>query len=106
MPQHIFQTLNARLLKEMEDIETALKEARRTMPTPTDHLKRMAKLQDALTALQDPTIDAAEKNKLLKACIERIDYSRDKSQRPIGKQNITENGWTSSKIELDVRLRV
>ena len=106
MPQHIFQMLNAKLLKEMEDVEVTLKEAQRTMPTPTDHRQRLAKLQDALTALQDPTIDAAEKNNLLKTCIERIEYSREKSQRPIGKQNTTDNGWTSPSIELDVRLRV
>ena len=106
MPQHIFQMLNAQLQKEKEDVETALQEAYRTMPTPTDHRQRLAKLQEALTALQDPTIDAAEKNNLLKTCIERIEYSREKSQRPIGKQNTTDNGWTSPSIELDVRLRV
>ena len=108
MPQHVFQMLNAKLLKEMEDVEVALKEAQETMPTPTNHLNRMVKLQDALTALQDPAVDAAEKNKLLKTCIERIEYSREKSERIKGVCNWggNEKGWTTPNIELDVRLRV
>ena len=108
MPQHIFQLLNAKLQKEKEDVEMALQEALRTMPTPADHRQRLAKLQDALTALQDPAVDAAEKNKLLKTCIERIDYSREKTERIKGKYNGTANekGWTTPRIELKVRLRV
>ena len=107
MPQHIFQMLNAKLLKEKEDVETALQEARRTMPTPDEHREKMVRLQDALNALLDPDVDAAAKNKLLKSCIERIEYNREKSHRVRGEKNvITDNGWTTSDIELDVIMKV
>lgn len=107
MPQHIFQILNAKLLKEKEDVEIALREAYSTMPTPGDYQKKMAKLQEALTALADPDMDAAVKNRLLKGCIEKIVYSREKSHRTKGQEDaIKENGWASSNIVLDVTLRV
>lgn len=120
MPQHIFQMLNAKLLKEKEDVETTLREAYNSMPTPTEYSQRRAKLQDALNALQDENIEAAEKNKLLKTCIERIEYSREKPQRTKGQQkSITNDGvrthvsplptgasWSNPNIELDVRLKV
>ena len=68
--------------------------------------------------------DAAKKNKLLKACIERIDYKREAPQRitnpekktrkntrlkgKYAKQNVLPTGahWTTPPIELDVKLRV
>jgi uncharacterized protein YifE (UPF0438 family) len=120
MPQHIFQMLNAKLLKEKEEIETTLREAYNTMPTPTEYSQRRAKLQDALNALQDENIEAAEKNKLLKTCIERIEYSRERPLRRKGQQkSITNDGvrthvsplptgasWSNPNIELDVRLKV
>lgn len=120
MPQHIFQMLNAKLLKEKEEVETTLREAYNSMPTPTEYSQRRAKLQDALNALQDENIEAAEKNKLLKTCIERIEYSREKPQRIKGQQkSITNDGvrthvsplptgasWSNPNIELDVRLKV
>lgn len=107
MPQHIFQMLNAKLLKEKEDVENALQEAYRTMPTPEEHLNKIAMLQDAINALRDPDVDAAIKNKLLKACIETIEYRRDKSYRADrGTGTTTNNGWVMIPMEINVKLRV
>ena len=107
MPQHIFQILNAKLLKEKEDVEAALREAYDTMPTPGDHKKKMAMLQEALDALADPNMSAAVKNRLLKACIEKIVYRREKSHRVKDQDDgIKGNGWRSSEIVLDVTMKV
>ncbi len=81
MPQEIFQQLNERLLKEKEEVQQALCAAYESMPEPVDYEERIAKFKDALEALQNPDVDAATKNRHLKACIERIDYSREKPQR-------------------------
>ena len=115
MPQAIFQQLNAKLLKEKEEVETALHNAYESMPAPTtDYEKKIAMFSDALGALRDPNMDAAKKNKLLKACIERIEYYRPKPERTRRKPGEakgttikTPGGhWTAFPIELEVKLRV
>ena len=126
MPQAIFQQLNAKLLKEKDEVEAAIHHALETMPNPTDYEAKAALFSDALTALRDPEADAAKKNKLLKDCIERIDYSREKPQRvrnpekktykngrPDGKgrrlkPNPMKSGatWTTPSIDIDVTLKV
>ena len=81
-----------------------------------------AQFTEALNALHNPDVDAATKNRLLKACIERIEYHRDAPQRIRSKQvryydkeqKRTRNksplntggNWTSPEIVLDVKLRV
>lgn len=114
MPQVIFQQLNAKLLKEKEEVELALHNACKSMPAPTNYEKNIAMFSDALNALRDPDVDAAKKNKLLKACIERIEYYRPKPERTRRKPGeasgttIKTSGghWTAYPIELSVKLRV
>ena len=121
MPQHIFQQLNERLLKEKEEVRQALCKAYESMPEPVDYEEKIAQFTAALNALQDPESDAATKNRLLKACIERIEYHRDTPQR-IKSQQVryydkeqkrtrhtsplnTGGNWTSPEIVLDVKLK-
>jgi hypothetical protein len=122
MPPHIFKTLNEKLLKEKEEINQALCKAYESMPEPIDYGERIVRFKDALDALKNPDVDAQTKNNLLKNCIERIEYKRDKPQRISSKQetyydkerkqtrytsplNVGAN-WTTPPIELDVRLKV
>ena len=76
----------------------------------------------ALEALDDPEVSAEKKNKLLKACIERIDYTREKAVRITSQQLRyydkeqkrtryksplnTGGNWTNPPIELDIKLAV
>jgi len=122
MPQHIFQQLNAKLLKEKEEVQQALCKAYESMPEPVDYEEKVAMFKDALSALRDPEADPQEKNRLLKLCIDRIEYHRDKPQRiqsqqeryydPVQKKTRyrsplgTGGNWTSPPIELDVKLKV
>jgi hypothetical protein len=99
MPHEIFQQLNARLLKEKEEVRLALCKAYESMPEPVDYEEKASHFSEALRALRDPDVDAEEKNRLLKACIDRIEYSREKPQRING-------AWDSPPIELDIKLRV
>lgn len=122
MPSEIFKQLNEKLLKEKEEVQQALCKAYESMPEPVDYEEKIFKFKEALEALQNPDVDAATKNRLLKACIERIDYSREKPQR-IKSQQVryydkeqkrtrhksplnTGGNWTSPPIELDVKLKV
>jgi DNA invertase Pin-like site-specific DNA recombinase len=122
MPQHIFQKLNQQLLDEREEINQALCKAYESMPEPVDYGEKIHRFRDALNALKDPEVDAQQKNTLLKQCIERIEYHRDKPERIQSKQERyydpvtkrtrwrsplpTGGNWTAPPIELDVKLKV
>ena len=126
MPPHIFKMLNEKLLKEKEEVKEAMCNARKSMPDPIDYEEKRFRFQEALDALTNPEVDAEKKNILLKACIERIDYKRDKPERiknpekktyrngrPDGKgrrlkPNPLPSGanWTNPPIEIDVKLKV
>ena len=122
MPAEIFKQLNEKLLKEKEEIQQALCKAYESMPDPVDYEEKLLKFKDALEALLDPDVDVKKKNRLLKACIDRIEYSREQPQR-IKSQQIryydkelkktryksplsTGGNWTSPPVELDVKLKV
>lgn len=120
MPQHIFQQLNEKLLREKEKVRQALCKAYESMPEPVDYEEKIEQFTAALDALRNPEADAAAKNRLLKACIDRIEYHRDTPQRiKSAAKRVTVNGrrirpdglptganWTSPEIELDVKLKV
>jgi hypothetical protein len=122
MPVHIFKQLNSELIKEREEINQALCKAQESMPEPVDYEDKIVMFKDALEALKNPDVDAQTKNTLLKRCIERIEYHRDKPERTQS-QKITYydkekkrtrqksplkvgGNWTNPPIELDVKLKV
>jgi len=76
MPTHIFKQLNEKLLKEKEEINTALCKAYESIPKTIDYNDKIIKFTDALEALEDPDISAKNKNQYLRDIIERIDYER------------------------------
>lgn len=115
MPVHIFKALNEQLLKEKEEVKEALCKAYESMPAPVDYTEKIARFRDALEALRDPDVDAQTKNTLLKKCIDRIEYHRDKPERvkrdpgrSRRKPQFESSGgrWTTPPIELDVKLKV
>ena len=122
MPEHVFKILNEKLLKEKEEVRQALCKAYESMPDPIDYEEQMHRFQEALDALNDPNAAPAKQNKLLKGCIERIDYNREKPQRLRretprrrktidGKRVVVSNlqtgaNWSTTPIELDVKLKV
>lgn len=99
MPHEIFQQLNAKLLKEKEEVQQALCKAYESMPEPVDYEDKLKHFKDALNALRDPEADAEKQNNLLKECVDRIELYRERPQRENGK-------WNDPPIELDVKLRV
>jgi hypothetical protein len=122
MPAHIFKVLNEKLLKEKEEVKEAMCNARKSMPDPVDYKEKLYRFKEALDALLDPDVDVQVKNRLLKDCIERIDYNREKPER-VKSQKVryydkekkrtftksplkTGGNWTSPPIELDVKLKV
>jgi DNA invertase Pin-like site-specific DNA recombinase len=122
MPKEIFEKLNEKVLKEKDEIQQALCKAYESMPEPIDYEEQLLRFKDALNAFDDPNVSAEKKNKLLKACIERIDYKREKAVRIKSQQTRyydketkqtrytsplkTGGNWTNPPIELDIKLAV
>ena len=121
MPKEIFEKLNAKVLQDKAAVQQGLCTARKSMPAPVDYEEKLVRFQEALAALDDPEADAERKNNLLKACIERIDYHREKAERipsqqvrvydPDVKKTVsrsplnTGGNWTNPEIRLDFTLR-
>lgn len=100
MPKHIFDQLNAKVLKEKEEVQEALCTAKDTLPDPVNYAEKKATFSHALELLQDPDAPVREKNLLLKKCIEKIVYKRPK------KGNGNRRWGEPEPMELDVHLRV
>lgn len=95
MPKAVFDKLYEKLLQEKETVTQTLETAKATAPTIEDYQEKILRFTDAVNALENPSIPAQLKNRLLKACIERIVYSREKGSR-----------WNSTEIELDITLKL
>ena len=114
MPPHIFKMLNEKLLKEKEEVKEAMCNARKSMPDPIDYGEKVVRFRKALEALDDPNRSAEDKNRLLKDCIERIDYKRERptrSRRAPGEARGTTiktagGHWDVKPIDIDVKLKV
>lgn len=113
MPKPVFDKLNAQLLAEKEELTSSLCKAKESIPEPVDYKERLQTFQDALNALHDPTMPAELKNRLLKACFEKIIYYRDRPERvkrkPGEKKGTTlrpGGRWTNPPIKVDVKLKV
>ena len=102
MPQKIFQSLLTKLTQERAETKEALEHALNTRPTPIDYKKKCITFQKALDALLNDNVSASEKNLLLKECIERIDYHREKPEKVKGKG--AGRQWTDPPITLDIKL--
>lgn len=104
MPNHIFQAITDKLVKDRTDTEIALEKARKEARKPIDYEKKRVTFQAALDALLDEEATAEEQNKLLKECIEGMTYSRGAATHLTGKG--TKNQWASADIDLQVKLKV
>lgn len=104
MPPQIFQTLITKLTKERDEAVKALEKAKADAPTPIDYEKKLITLKQALSALLDNEMTAAEKNLFLKKCIKRIDYHRERPTKLTGKG--VGHKWSEPPIEVDVKLMV
>ena len=101
MPDHIFDELNGETVKEIEEVHQALCDARGAVVEPIDLPAKLATFREALELISGPDIPVREANRLLKACIERITYSRERYTR-VG----TPKGMAPTPIRLEFTLRV
>lgn len=101
IPPHVFDRLNKQTLQEIEELQQSLCTAKDSIPEPVDLQEKVTTFRAALDALLDPEAPAREKNKLLKACIERIDFHRERVNGGHKRR-----GDQESPMELNFRLKV
>ena len=122
IPPDVFPKLRAKLLQEKEETRKALIQAHESMPTPIDYKDTIYRFKEALNALKNDKFSAEDKNTLLKACIERIEYNREKPERmksqkvyyydPAEKKTKSKSSlniggnWTTPPMEIDVKLAI
>lgn len=73
--QELFDRRNAQLRAKMEECEKQLYLAKSALPKSVDYAERIVALEAAIKALHDPEASNDEVNKVLKAIIERIEFT-------------------------------
>ena len=70
-----FDERNAALRQKMEDCAAQIQKTKLTIPKAIDLSKKVVALEDAIAALKDENLPADPKNKVLKAIIDRVEFS-------------------------------
>lgn len=62
------------LSDRIEAMQDSIENVKKTLPPPVDYKEKIAKVSEALSALEDPGVPARAKNDLLKSVIRKIEY--------------------------------
>lgn len=100
MPEHVFVRLNAKTVAEIEEITQAICNAKNATPVHVDLREKLVTFKSAIALLEDPETPIKETNDLLRACIERIVYSRPRRGEFFGRKG------NPSPFNLEITLRV
>lgn len=106
MPKNVFDILNHKVLREKEETSAALEKARASIPQTSYYEKKIALFTEALNALENPSIEPAVKNKLLKNCIARITYTRERPCRLKGVSPEGRKGCVYSPAEIQLNIEI
>ena len=86
--EEVFEQRNKALKEKRIVLKKQIEEVRTQTPKAVDYLLKMSNLKKAIAALKNVNMPAAEKNKILKAIIKRIEYSCDSKTYDYGITNI------------------
>ena len=73
--QDLFDRRNAALRAKMDECQTKIYQAKASMPKAINYEDKIVALKAAIEALPDPTATPAEKNRVLKTIIDRIEFT-------------------------------
>lgn len=69
-----FTRRHKKLMVEMEDLKSRIFQAKQNMPKDVDYGEKIIKLKEAISGMRNNVLSIEEKNKLLRAVIEKIIY--------------------------------
>ena len=91
----VFLERNTALREKITICFKQLEEAKKNQPQAIDYEEKIKTLKEAIAALDDDSISAEKKNRLLKAVIKPMEYTSDKDQ-PYGQNEF--------KLRIDLNL--
>ena len=102
-PQEVFDRRNKALRAKMDECQAAIYKAKSALPQSVDYAERIVALKAAIDILQDDTATAEAKNKVVKAIVDRIEYSSIPSDQENRKRL---RGGEVSPFEIRISLRL
>lgn len=100
--QDVFDRRNAGLRDKMEECQKQIYQAKASMPKDVDYAERVVALRAAIDMLKDPEATPEEQNKLLRAIVDRIEYTGIPSDSLNRKRNV--KGYNPFSIKVFLRL--
>ena len=97
----VFERRNKSLRQKMEETQKKIYEAKSTMPKEVNYSEKIVLLKDAISALRNPNISANEKNRFLKAIVDKIEYS---NLPPVDRSAGFKKGESEPKIRMFLNL--
>lgn len=95
-----FLSRNAKVQEQIYKAEQMLKDTNKQLTATANYKNKIIKFANCINAINDDTISAADKNALLKSCIEKIVYNNNLPSAPgIGR-------YVKNKFELDLYLKL
>lgn len=98
-----FERRNAKLREKMEEVQAALYKAKATLPESVDFAERVVTLKTAIAAMKNQALTPAEQNRLMKAIVERIDYTGVEAINHQRRKGLKRND-NNFKLEITLRL--
>lgn len=96
--QDVFDRRNAVLRDKIEACQKEIYQAKAAMPKDVDYEERVVALQNAIDMLKDPEATPAEKNNLLRAIVERIEFY---GSAPVDK---SVKGWKKNENKFSIKV--
>ena len=100
-PQDVFERRNKALRAKMDECQEAIYKAKSALPHSVNYAERVMALKDAIAILRDDTATPAEQNRVLKAIIDRIEFTGSPSYHTDKKRGINVNEFN---IKVTLRL--
>ena len=95
----VFARRNGKLREKIDACQNEINKVRRSMPKNINYAEHVISLKKAIAAWKDPDMTAGEKNKILKAIINKIEYTGP----PTGSDH-AKRGVTPFTLEVFLRL--
>jgi hypothetical protein len=102
-PQDVFERRNKALRAKMDECQEAIYKAKSALPQSVDYAERVMALKAAIDILRDDAATIEEKNRVVKAIVERIEYSSIPSDKENRKRL---RGGEVSPFEVRISLRL
>lgn len=97
----VFDKRNAALRQKMEACQDQIYKTKATMPKEVNYAEKIVALQEAIAGMKNPEYTPEQKNRLLKAIVDRIDYS---GMPTVDKNVPFKKGENEFKLTITLRL--